>query len=56
MLIQVYYCEFQYERDLKVERQCQCTSGVVTAPQTYLPRQVCVEFLKYGGGDTSESS
>jgi len=56
MLIQVYDCEFQYKRNLKAERQCQCTSGVVTVPYVDPPRFIYVEFLKYGGGDTSESS
>ena len=56
MLIQVYDCEFQYKRDLKAERQCRCTSGVVTVPEIDLPKFIYVEFLKYGGGDTSVSS
>ena len=56
MLIQVYDCEFQYKRNLKAERQCQCTSGVVAVPYVNPPWFIYVEFLKYGGGDTSESS
>ena len=56
MLIRVYDYGFQYKRDLKAERQCQCTSGVVTAPEIDPPRFIYVELLKYGGGDTSESS
>jgi len=56
MLIRVYHCEFQYKRDLKAERQCQCTGGAVTAPEIDLPKFIYVEFLKYGSGDTSESS
>jgi len=56
MLIQVYDYGFQYKRTLKTERQRQCTSGVVTAPEINPPRFVYVEFSKYGGGDTSESS
>jgi len=56
MLIQVYDYGFQYKRDLKAERHVR-VQVVLLLTLTLAYQGMChEEFLKYGGGDTSESS
>lgn len=56
MLILVYYCEFQYKRMLKVERHVDVQVVLLFTLIMIYQGLIYEAILKYGGGDTSESS
>jgi len=56
MLIQVYYCEFQYYRVLKAERQVGVQVVLLLTLTLAYQGMRHEAILKYGGRDISESS
>jgi hypothetical protein len=56
ILIQVYYCVAQYERNLKAERQVGVQVVLLSTLFSIYQGSKYEDFLKYGSGDTSRSS
>jgi hypothetical protein len=54
--IQVYDCVVQYKRNLKTERYVDVQVVLLFTLFVIYQDYLFEEFLKYGGGDTSESS